>query len=381
MGGGNLTPPRGANFSATVAGMGNGPEALDRLVGVLGEDAIFVLAAVPHDAKEALDGMLTRRSQAYGSAAQGEPITRMTTAYEPWLVEMTKAMAAVWPPALMPMMDVVRAKVTLEIGARGLRSLFSSKPSDKDVAHVKHVGSLAVRVLRLVLAADGPTDEEERTTIAALIASLGLPEADANQLHSEGPTQAESLQIYGDLDDEITRGLMRGAWLAAVWDGLDPREEQVITVVARKLGVPDDARDAARKEALARVEARRKAATAAVEAVRYVLSDRPMGAQLAGRVGRLMLPRHGRDLALAPSTEAPALAKKHAGIDADGRQSLLGVAWAAALVDNPSLGRKALLRARWEGVAADVGEDDPAAREIVEHWTGEALAGVARTLS
>ena len=60
------------------------------------------------------------------------------------------------------MMDVVREKVTLEIGARGLRSLFSSKPSDKDVARVKRYGSLAVRVLRAVLAADGPLDAEER---------------------------------------------------------------------------------------------------------------------------------------------------------------------------------------------------------------------------
>ena len=55
-------------------------------------------------------------------------------------------------------MEVVREKVTLEIGARGLRSLFSSKPSDKEVARVKRYGSLAVRVLRAVLAADGELD-------------------------------------------------------------------------------------------------------------------------------------------------------------------------------------------------------------------------------
>jgi hypothetical protein len=356
--------------------------ALERLVGILCEDAVFVLSATPRDAKEALDAVLSRRGPAYAAAVQGQEHTRMSTAFEPWVVEMARAMAPVWPPAAMPMMDVVREKVTLEIGARGLRSLFSSKPSDKDVARVKHYGFLAVRLLRAVLSADGPTDEEERTMIAALVASLGLPEADANQLHSEGPIAAETIDIYGDLDEDIVRGMLRGAWLAAMLDGLDPREEQVIAVVARKLGVTDDAREALRKEALARVEARRKTGTAAVDAVRYVLSDRPMGAQLSMRIGRLMLPRHGREQALAPPAPGTplALGKRHAGLDAEGRHAVLGVAWAAAMADDPSLSRKALLRARWEKAATDLDEDDPASREVVETWIGEALAGVARTL-
>jgi hypothetical protein len=74
------------------------------------------------------------------------------------------------------------------------------------------------------------------------------------------------------------------------------------------------------------------------------------------------------------------LAKRHHGMDSDSRRTVLGVAWAAALIDNPTLGRRALLRSRWEHVAADIGEDDPQPREDVEHWAGEALAGVARTL-
>ena len=42
------------------------------------------------------------------------------------------------------MSEVLAEKVTLEVGARGLRSLFSSKPSDKDVQRVKRLGSLAL---------------------------------------------------------------------------------------------------------------------------------------------------------------------------------------------------------------------------------------------
>jgi hypothetical protein len=95
-----------------------------------------------------------------------------------------------------------------------------------------------------------------------------------------------------------------------------------------------------------------------------------------------MLPRRWRGEGLAPlSLGVPvALVKRHHGLDAESRAMVLGVAWAAALVDDPGFGRKALLRARWERFAEDMGEDDPASRELVETWVSDALAGVARTL-
>ena len=99
-----------------------------------------------------------RRGHAYTAAVQGQPHTRMTTHFDAWVVEMARALAPIAPPVWVPMMEVVREKVTLEIGARGLRSLFSSKPSEKEVARVKRYGSLAVRVLRAVLSSDGPLD-------------------------------------------------------------------------------------------------------------------------------------------------------------------------------------------------------------------------------
>jgi hypothetical protein len=358
--------------------------ALDRLVAVLGEDAIYVLASGTRDPKDALDGILMRRGYAYTAAVQGQPHTRMTTHFEAWVVEMARALAPVSPPAWVPMMDVVREKVTLEIGARGLRSLFSSKPSEKDVARVKRYGSLAVRVLRAVLASDGPLDEEEKTTIAAVIASLGLPEPDANALYAEGPIVPQTLDVYGEMDAAVARAIVRGAWLAAAWDTVDPREEQTITTVSHKMGVANEEVEGFRKDAIARIDGRRKAGLATIDAVRYVLSDRcpGLGVTLAALAGTLMLPKRWRDEALAPVGQgAPvALAKRHGGLDSDERMSVLGTAWAAALVDDPSVGRRALLRARWERVAQDLGEDDPGARELVERWMAEALAGVARTL-
>jgi len=358
--------------------------ALGGLAGILAEDAIFVLATGVRDPKEALDGMLPRRGAAYAAALQGQPHARMTVGFDAWYVEMVRALAPVSPPAWIPMMGVVREKVTLEIGARGLRSLFSSKPSEKDVARVKRYGTLAVRSLRAVLAADGTMDPEEYRAVAALVGALGLPEADANALRAEAPIAAETLDVYGEVEHAVARAIVRGGWLAAAADGVDPREENVLRILAQKLGLSEDEVEAGRRDALEAVDARRKAGIAAVDAVRYLLADRVpgLGVQLAVLTGSLMLPRRWRDEALAPVGQGlpVVLAKRHGGLPSDDRRTILGMAWAAALAEDPTVGRRAVLHARWERLAEDLGEDDPQPRELVEHWLTEALAGVARTL-
>jgi tellurite resistance protein len=358
--------------------------ALGRLAGILGEDAIFVLGSGVRDAKEALDVVLQRRGSAYAAALQGQPHARMTAGFDAWYVEMVRALAPVSPPASVPMMGVVRERVTLELGARGLRSLFSNKPSDRDVARVKRYGSLAVRTLRAVLAADGPLDADEYRTVTAVVAALGLPDADAGTLRSEAAIAPEALEVHGELEHPVARAIVRGAWLAAASDEIDPREEAAIRVVGGKMGVvPEDIEDA-RRAAVDFVDWRRKAGAAAVDGVRYVLSDRVpgLGVQLAALAGTIMLPRRWRDESLAPVAHgAPVtLARRHVGIEADDRRAVLGVTWAAALAEDPSVGRRAVLCARWERLAEDLGEDDPQPREIVERWLTEALAGVARTL-
>jgi tellurite resistance protein len=358
--------------------------ALERLLGVLCGDALFVLSSGGREPKDDLDSLLQRRSHAYAAAVQGRPHTRLTGQYEAWVVDMARAMAPVSPPAWLPMMDVVREKVTLEIGARGLRSLFSSKPSDKEVARVRRYGTLAVRVLRAVLSADGAIDREEQTIIAALISALGLPDSDANSLSAESPIAPETLDVYGEMDHAVALAVVRGAWLAAALDAVDPREEQAISVVARKLSVSRDDLEEARREALARVDGRRRTGLAAIDGIRYVLRDRHpgLGVQLAASVGTLMVPRRWRGEALAPVAQgAPlALAKRHHGLDTNARFAVLAIAWVCALVDNPTLGRLGLMRARWERLAQDLAEDDPSARIVLERWIDEALVGVARTL-
>src|SRR5260370_16925965 len=135
--------------------------ALERLVRVLCGDAIFVFATEEADPKEALEGLTTRRAAAYAAALLGQPCVTADQ-FEPWLAEMARALAPVSPPATLPMMQVVREKVTLEVGARGLRSLFSNKPSDKEVTRVRRYGALPVPPLRPAFAAHGPLHPEHR---------------------------------------------------------------------------------------------------------------------------------------------------------------------------------------------------------------------------
>jgi hypothetical protein len=276
---------------------------------------------------------------------------------------------------------VIREKVTLEVGARGLRSLFSSKPSDKDVQRVKRLGTLAVRVLRAVFAADGPFDPEEARTIAGLIASLGLPDDVAQPLYAEGPLPIEQLDVYGDIEPGVAKALVRGAWLAAAWDTIDPREEHVVRVLANKLAYPAMDLEVIRNEVVQRIDMRRVAGHAAVDAIRFVLSDRTPGhgVTLAANTGHLMLPRRYRDEALAPIGHGAkvTLAKRFTLLPSEERATVLGIAWAAALYEDPSVARRALLRARHDRVATDLGEDGNKARHLVEDWLYEVLAPAA----
>ncbi len=357
--------------------------ALSRLLSMVAEEAIFGLSAALGNANDALAELGKRRKEVHAAAAAGQPVIRMTESFDQWIVEMSRAMASISPPSWMPMAEVLREKVTLEIGARGLRSLFSSKPSDKDVQRVKRLGTLAVRVLRAVFASDGPVDAEEARTLASLIGSLGLPEADAAPLYTEAPVAIEQVELYGEIEPSVARAILRGAWLAAAWDALDPPEEQVIRALSTKLNIQLNDVEYMRNEAIARVDARRMVGLATVDAVRFMLSDRVpgQGTKLAADAGALMLPRRYREEALAQVTQNTpvALTQRYKGISGDEKTSVLGIAWAAALVEDPSVSRQALLRARLDRLAQDLGEKADGARKIVDEMVWACLADAAAT--
>jgi tellurite resistance protein len=359
-------------------------ESLSRLVGVLAEDAIFALAGAADDGLSVLPALARRRADTYASMARGERPARMIDGFDKWLVELARAMAPLAPPVWMPMGDVIAEKVSLEVGARGIRSLFSSKPSEKDVQRVKRLGTLAVRVLRAVLAADGNIDAEEARTLAALIASLGLPDADAAPLFTEEAMPIDRLDVYGEVEPGVAKALLRGAWLAAAWDTIDPREEHVVKALADKLSLSAEEVEAARADAVARVDARRLAGLATVDYVRFMLSDRVPGpgVPIAANAGLMVLPRRFREEALAQIGHgAPVtLARRFMNLPAEDRVTVLAIAWAAALHDDPSLARLSLLRSRYDKVAEDLAEDGARPRQALTEWIHDVLSGVVATL-
>lgn len=349
---------------------------LSKVVTALAEDAIFVLAS-EDCARGTLDAVAKRRGEAYAAIIHDVRIPRMTEEFDAWVVELTRAIAPVSPPSWMPMSEVVREKVTLEIGARGLRSLFSSKPSEKDVLRVKRLGTLAVRILRTVFASDGQIDPEEARTVGALIASLGLPHADAAPLYAEEVVPVEKLDVYGEIEPAVAKALLRGAWMAAAWDSIDPREEHVVRTLGQKLSFDAAEIEVARADAIARVDGRRLAGLAAVDAVRYVLSDRlpGVGVQIAANAGTLMLPRRYREEALAQVGHGTpvTLGRRYLALLPDERTVVLGIAWAAALHDDPSIARQSLLRRRYERFADDMDENGDRARKLIGDWLEESL--------
>jgi hypothetical protein len=92
-----------------------------------------------------------------------------------------------------------------------------------------------------------------------------------------------------------------------------------------------------------------------------------------------MVPRRHREEALAQvgAGQKVVLAKRYPQLSADERHTVLGVVWAAAMYDDPSLARRALLRARHDRVAADLGEDGNKSRHAIEEWIAEVLAPAA----
>jgi tellurite resistance protein len=352
---------------------------LSRLVSVLAEDAIFALAGGA--GPQSLELLGKRRGEAYSAVLAGHRIHTMTTEFDPWLVGLTRAIAPIAPPVSLPMGDLIKEGLTLESGARGLRALFSSKPSEKDTMRVKRLGTLAVRALRAVMAADGAVDPEEARTLAAFLGSLGLPEGETNPLYTEAPMPINQVDMYGELEKNLAEALVRGAWFAAAVDEIDPREETVVRTLAGKLAMKTEIVEDLRNQAIARVDARRSVGLAATDGLRYVLADRVAQTAhvLALKTAELLLPRRYREEALGPiSHKVPAtLGRRYTQISSEEKQLALGVIWAAALWEDPNQSRRALLRARHDKVAQDMGDDGSRARNAVEGWISEVLAPAA----
>lgn len=328
------------------------------------DDAFFSVTASCRVETDELTALGRRRAAAVVAALR-DAAPQSLDLGESWLLPMCAAIAPIAPPWWLPMAQVVDA-LSLERGARGVRSLFTSKPSDKEVARVRRVGSLAVRVLGTVLAAAGKFDGEARLLRATLVASLGLPEEDQRLLNTEQPMPPEALGLFEDLEPKIARSIVRGAFQAAASDGLDPREEQAIALVAQKLGLGLDDLNTARNEARAALDRTKPLGAACVDAVRYLLADEPTQSELlAVAAARLTLPtlHRGEVLRAIALGGAVALGRKHS-LDRRERDAVLALAWLSAVRCNPTVARRATLALRHDALAVDLGAPEGSAAEV-----------------
>jgi len=355
---------------------------LARVLEAVTEDAVFAIGqGLPTGELEQLG---KRRHDAYANLVAGRPAASFWRDYDAHYLALVRSLAPIHTMSHLPMADLFATKLTLEVGARGLRSLFSSKPSDKDVQRVKRVGTLAARVLRTVFSADGALRPDESLQLAAFVHGLGLGAEDEQALLAEQPVDANEYELYGDIDPQHPRAIVRGAWLAATVDGVDEREDALVRRIAAKLGIAEPEVETMRSEVTSQVERRKYVGFAALDAVRYVLSgaepERTKALSLA--VGALLLPELHREEGLGPIRhEVPvALGKRHKNLSDSGRSLVLALAWAAALGDDPSLATRAVRRTRHERLGQDLGLDGTKLRAEVDRYVAETLAPFAHEL-
>ena len=93
--------------------------ALSKLVAMTCEEAIFGLSAALGNAHDALEDLVKRRKDAHQAALAGQVhVPRMIDSFDGWVVEMTRAIAPICPPSWMPMSEVIAR----EGDARGRRA-------------------------------------------------------------------------------------------------------------------------------------------------------------------------------------------------------------------------------------------------------------------
>lgn len=290
--------------------------------------------------------------------------------WEPWLLGLCAAIAPIAPPHWLPMARVIDAGVSLEHGARGVRSLFTSAPSDKEIARVRSLGAFAVRALAAVLGTTLRVEREDEQLRSALISSLGLPPEDQALLRAEAPAKIDAIPLPDAVEPKIAAAIVRGSFYAAMGGGFDPREEQAVVNLAVRLNLTE--KDTAMLAAEARdlIDGCQAFGDAAVDAVRYMLEGDPEAQRVLGFAAlRLTLP-FARRVTAAKSIAAamPVTLGRKYTLDRPAREAVLALGWVAALRGNPTYAQRLALVTRHAQLAADLGDGSAAhaARQTVE---------------
>jgi hypothetical protein len=350
---------------------------LSNALTVVCEDVFFAVTAGHRLDVDMLRALAKRRAPVV--AGQGPDMHGgLMGSWDSWVTALCAAIAPIAPPRWMPMADAVQMGLSLEHGARGVRSFFTAKPSEKEVLRIRTIGSLAVRVLGAVAVAPGSFSPESALLRASAVASLGLPEDDQRVLNGEVPVTAEALEVYGDVEPKIARAIIKGAFQAAMGDGLDPREEEAVLKLSAKLSLTTEAVNEARTLAKQAVDQGKALGEACVDAIRYVLIDEPAAAEKFGiAAARLILaPVHRRDSITAINVGGPVTLGKKYALERKEREAALAVAWTAAIAGDPAYARRVELIQRHNRIAADFGAEDAGieVRSIIERHVDAELS-------
>jgi hypothetical protein len=344
------------------------------------DDAFFAITATARLDPDLLRSLARRRAPTIQATARGAP-PELLDQWNAWIERLSAAIASIQPPRWLAMAGVVDEGLSLEGGARGVRSLFTSKPSEKDVARVRSFGTFVSRALASVLGATGTFNTEARTQRGCFLVSLGLPDEELRALAAEEPMPADKLEVPEGMPPKLARAVLRGAFFAAMLEGVDPREEQAVITIGKKTGLPTEEISAAHGDARGRIEAARAFGGPCVDAIRYVLEGhKDASDELAVAAARLTLPMSHRTEAITSVNVGGkvVLAKKWP-LDKKQREAVLGLAWVAALRADPSIVQRIDLGARHDAVAADLG-DESAGRDVrrtIEVFLDEELSAVA----
>jgi len=193
----------------------------------------------------------------------------------------------------------------------------------------------------------------------------------------EDALRPESLEVPEAIPPKIARAILRGAFFAAMLEGVDPREEQAVLLIGKRTGLQSEESTAAHGEARKRIDELRVLGPPCVDALRYVLEgDKETSDELAVAAARMTLPMTFRNEAItAVNVGAKVILTKKHVVERKQRETALGLAWVAALRLNPSFVRKIELMARHDAVAADLGDEASGrdTRQVVEAFVQEEL--------
>lgn len=292
--------------------------------------------------------------------------------------ELAAALAPVLPSEHMPMWGLIDANLTLEGGAKGLRSLFSSTPSERERRRVHRTATLAWRVMSVVAHADRAVSEDERRWIDMAMSSFGLSEEELAAARAGATTRASQLEVFGELDGRVRRELVRGAWQIALQGDLGATEEDEVLTLAAKLELSAEL-GAVRQEVTDALARATRVATLAVELC--VAAARHLSAELRATAAERVIaaaapPRVAGALrARARGEGNPPPARSIALVSGQRTQSL-ALAWCALRSLDLSSSAETAARAelRSASVNHDADGDAALALEVVDRFLLERVA-------